>query len=180
MGRRAAVEFRLRFPTEEIESIAARYSYADDTEPLNIGRAIRRRGWAEREELMTLGRWKSARLTGHLSGNTDTHIREATAIALTAETDAVRVGVLMSLSGVGLPMASVLLHVAHLEPYPILDQRALWSLGFDETPSWYSQSLWTSYVRCCRDLSNSAHVDMRTLDRALWQFSKEHQPGTLG
>jgi hypothetical protein len=81
------------------------------------------------------------------------------------------------LEGVGLPTASVLLHVAHKEPYPIIDFRALWSLGLDTPPMYYSFEFWQRYVSHCRELADAAGTDMRTLDRALWQYSVEHQSG---
>jgi hypothetical protein len=71
--------------------------------------------------------------------------------------------------------ASVLLHFGQKDPYPILDFRALWSLGLDEGPSVYNFKFWWEYVECCRDLRTKAGTTMRTLDRALWQYSKEHQ-----
>jgi hypothetical protein len=55
--------------------------------------------------------------------------------------------------------------------------RALWSLGFETPPSYYSFEFWQRYVAHCRELATTAGVDMRTLDRALWQYSAEHQVG---
>ena len=72
------------------------------------------------------------------------------------------------------PTASVILHLFHRDPYPILDYRALWSVSL-EVPGQYTFSFWWSYVEFCRSLAASAELDMRTLDRALWQFSKENQ-----
>jgi hypothetical protein len=83
--------------------------------------------------------------------------------------------VLTQLQGVLIPVASVLLHLAHRDPYPILDVRALWSLGVDEQPSYYSFELWWAYTETCRALASQAGVDMRTLDRALWQYSRDRQ-----
>jgi len=77
------------------------------------------------------------------------------------------------LSGVGWPMASVILHWCHADPYPILDFRALWSLGLDPLPP-YDFDLWRAYTGHCRGLA-AAGVTMRDLDRALWQYSKEKQ-----
>ncbi len=74
-------------------------------------------------------------------------------------------------------MASVILHFFHSEPYPILDYRALWSLGIDEPP-YYKYDFWWGYVRICRDLAEANAVCMRTLDKAMWQYSKENQPVT--
>jgi hypothetical protein len=72
-------------------------------------------------------------------------------------------------------MASVILHWGCHEPYPILDYRALWSLGIDSPPA-YNFNFWWAYTQQCRGLAAQAGVSMRTLDRALWQYSKENQP----
>jgi hypothetical protein len=69
----------------------------------------------------------------------------------------------------------VLLHFGTDNLYPILDYRALWSLGFDRSPA-YNVPLWLSYVHFCRTESARLTVSLRVLDRALWQFSKENQP----
>ena len=62
----------------------------------------------------------------------------------------------------------------HRHPYPILDYRALWSLSL-KLPKCYSFEFWWAYVEYCRELSSRNGVDMRTLDKALWQYSKEKQ-----
>ena len=73
-------------------------------------------------------------------------------------------------------MASVILHWCHTDRYPIIDYRALWSLGVKEVLATYSFDFWLTYVAFCRQLADEARVDMRTLDKALWQYSKEKQP----
>jgi hypothetical protein len=67
-----------------------------------------------------------------------------------------------------------LARVFHRDPYPILDFRALWSVSLD-TPKQYSFDFWWPYVEFCRGVAGSAGVDLRTLDRALWQYSHENQ-----
>ena len=74
-----------------------------------------------------------------------------------------------------MPTASVLLHLAHRDPYPILDVRAIWSLGVEKQPSSYSFEFWWAYTAKCRSLAMEAGIPMRVLDRALWQFSRENQ-----
>lgn len=71
--------------------------------------------------------------------------------------------------------ASVILHLYHRERYPILDFRALWSLSVD-VPAFYRFPFWWGYVEYCRELAERTGMDMRTLDRALWQYSRENQP----
>lgn len=92
---------------------------------------------------------------------------------LSAGHERVRIAALNGLSGVALPTASVMLHFAHGDPYPILDARALQSLGVPTPPSSYTHDFWMAYVNCCRALADAHGMTMRALDRALWQHSKE-------
>jgi hypothetical protein len=167
----------LRFALDEVLTWAGRYAYADDAEVEAIGEAARRRGWYTRPEFLTVTRWKTERSGSRCAKNTPTAIREATQVALRVKDERLRIGVLTLLQGVEMPTASVLLHLAHPDPYPIIDFRALWSLGVEAPPSYYSFEFWWAYTRECRSLAEAAGVSMRTLDRALWQYSKEHQPG---
>ena len=100
----------------------------------------------------------------------------ASVIALASADDQAKIDTLRSLDGVGWPTASVILHFCDRRPYPILDYRALWSVGFDEPPH-HTFALWAAYTEFTRRLARSQGVDMRTLDRALWQFAKAHQEG---
>jgi hypothetical protein len=102
-------------------------------------------------------------------------VEEATRLALAARSEALRIKLPMTLDGVSWPTASVVLHFAHQEPYPILDVRALHALGVDKAV--YTLQLWLGYVDACRRLATETGVDMRTLDRALWQWSKEQSFG---
>jgi hypothetical protein len=75
----------------------------------------------------------------------------------------------------GWPTASVLLHFAHVERYPILDFRALWSLSILKPKGQYKFQFWWEYVQICRNIADKRGVEMRMLDRALWQYSNENQ-----
>jgi hypothetical protein len=171
------MQFSLRFLLKEINHWASRYAYEDDDPILAIGEEVKKRGYYTRKEFLTLAQWKAPRIVPKCEKNESGQVEYATRIALSPENkfERVRIGVLNSLQGVSWPMASVLLHFGHNDPYPILDFRALWSLGLGEEPWQYSFNFWWSYVECCRDLREKAGTTMRTLDRALWQFSKEHQ-----
>jgi hypothetical protein len=79
---------------------------------------------------------------------------------------------LLTLQGVGIPTASTLLHFAFPDDYPILDVRALQSLG-QKGRSIYPLSFWISYLAACRALAKEHGVTIRTLDKALWQYSRE-------
>ena len=91
-----------------------------------------------------------------------------------AENERLRIEVLTLLKGVSWPMASVILHWCHTDRYPLIDFRALWSLGID-TPPRYTFDFWWAYVETCRSLADESQVSMRELDRALWAYSKFNQ-----
>lgn len=138
--------------------------------------SVRKRGFLTKGNLHVVGLWKAARSARYLDRNKEAYVRDVTAIAFLEKSEQLRIEVLTLLHGVGWPTASVLLHWFHEDDYPILDFRALWSLSVDKPPSDYWFDFWSAYVKKCRSLAKQYNVDMRTLDRALWQYSKENQP----
>jgi hypothetical protein len=134
--------------------------------------AARERGYYTREEFLQVCAWKTVRSRPKVAANTEAAIVDATARALAAGDEATRIAALLELEGVGVPTASTLLYFAYPDDYPILDIRALESLGV-KARSTYPMSFWLEYLDACRALSDRAGVSLRTLDRALWQHSKE-------
>jgi hypothetical protein len=180
------LQLRPGFPKHNILALASQYRYPGggtcrgglygDEAPQEIGERSRKAGYFTREDFLEICDWKSARPRGHCALNSAAAVRAATATALdlrSSEEDRIRS--LLQLDGVGLPMASVLLHFAHTDRYPMLDVRALWTLGVNKKLNYHSLELWHEYVRVCRSLADECGVSMRDLDRALWQFSKENQ-----
>ena len=167
-------KWELRFAPERTRELARRFEYEDDAPILGIGRRARDADEFSHEDFLTVCKWKSPRSQPKCQRNTPAEIREITRIALSTSIERLRIEVLQSLHGVGWPTASVLLHIAHRDPYPISDVRALWSWGFDKMPA-YSFDTWWQYVRRCRQLAQEQNVAMRVLDRALWQYSNERQ-----
>ena len=165
-------EFELQFDISEVRSIAARYSYEDDEPVLAIGRTARERGWYTKPELVQVCRWKSPRTQPRVAENDPRVNSAATRGALSSVSEKDRMKSLCQLRGVSWATASVLLHLSHHDPYPILDYRALEALGIARRNS-YSMQFWLDYVAKTRELAEAARVDMRTLDRSLWQWSKE-------
>jgi hypothetical protein len=165
----------LRFNMADIEDIAQGYPIPVREDDLMASRAkILQRGWLTKSELQEVAYWKAPRSAGHAGKNTEEYVMEVTRFALAAECERTRIEVLTLLDGVSWPTASVILHLFHRDPYPILDFRALWSISLDVPPQ-YSFSFWWTYVEFCRETAEGAGVGMRTLDRALWQYSKENQ-----
>ncbi len=167
-------DFRITFDPGKIAEIAGRYAYATDQQPKSAGQGARERGYYTRREFMVVCRWKSPRSAGKAERNSPADVRRATRIALRDRDEEARMQALTSLAGVGVPVASTLLHFAFPTRYPILDYRALESLG-QKRRSTYPISFWLRYLEACRRIARESHVSLRTLDKALWQHSRERQ-----
>ncbi len=163
----------LQFAPGEIRALAKRYGYTSDAEAREAGRQARRRGHYTHSGFLMVCRWKAARNTWRVEANTPESIRQATTIALAAKSEAERIEALTALRGVGVPVASALLHFAFPDRYPILDYRALESLGHTARRTTYTTLFWISYQEACRQIARENGVSVRTLDKALWQHSRE-------
>jgi hypothetical protein len=164
--------FDLQFPPEQVPDLAARFPTVDEVARETIGAAARARGYYRRREFLVVCAWKTPRSAPRVALNSESAVRAATRRALAESDEAGRMLALLSLSGVGVPTASTLLYFAFPALYPILDVRALESLGV-KPRSQYPISFWLGYLEACRALAAESGVSIRTLDKALWQWSKE-------
>jgi hypothetical protein len=164
--------FELQFPAEQVPGLAARFPAVDDSACEAVGAAARARGHYRRSEFLMVCAWKTPRSGPRVAANGPAAIRATTRRALADPDEAARMEALLSLQGVGVPTASTLLYFAFPALYPILDVRALESLGV-KPRSQYPVSFWLGYLEACRKLAVRCQVSIRTLDKALWQWSKE-------
>ncbi|MBN2445459.1 MAG: hypothetical protein JXO22_01940 [Phycisphaerae bacterium] len=136
--------------------------------------AYQRRGYLTKPELLTVCAWKSPRTRPLCQRNDDAFIRDVSSVAWRTASERLRIEVWTLLSGVSWPTASVFLHFAFPDRYPILDFRALWSVGLAE-PNQYHFGLWWEYTEFCCAVAKQADVSMRELDEALWKYSELNQ-----
>jgi hypothetical protein len=169
--------FQLQFPASKIDELASRFGSTDDAHLLALGAVVRARGYYTHDEFLEVCAWKTPRSRPKVASNTEAVVIEATRQALATADEATRISALLGLTGVGVPTASTLLYCAFPDDYPILDVRALESLGV-KPRSQYPVSFWLEYLRACRGLARQHAVTIRTLDKALWQHSKEHTART--
>lgn len=165
-----------RFKQNRIKYWASRYSYSrGEEEVTELGVKARKQGHLTKDELLQFFDWKTGgRGRSRCEKNSDSYVEELTGISFTTKEDRLRIEVLTLLNGVQWPVASAIMHFVFPENYPILDFRALWSLGVEKPPV-YNYPFWKEYTDTCRALAKASNVDLRTLDRALWQYSKENQ-----
>jgi hypothetical protein len=165
-------DFELQFPIEQVPALAARFPVMDETPGLALGATVRARGHYTRAEFVEVCGWKTVRSRPKVAANSEAAVVDATGRALCAVDEAPRISALLELAGVGVPTASTLLYFVFPDDYPILDVRALESLGVHPR-SVYPIGFWLEYLKACRTLARRAGVSIRTLDKALWQHSKE-------
>lgn len=182
----------LRFPESEICQWAKKYkknnpkSYKKELKLIEFKPKVEQHGCLDKEKLFSVADWKSPRSIGHIDKNDPNYVKEITSWAFSATNERSRIEVLTLLDGVREPTASAILHLFHKDRYPILDFRALWSVrmegwsvGVEDTKPSYSFECWWKYVLFCRKVACQNQVGMRTLDRALWQYSKCNQPKSV-
>ncbi|MFN2399221.1 MAG: hypothetical protein ABR543_11360 [Gemmatimonadaceae bacterium] len=167
--------FKLRFPEEKISFWAERFSYPnEDRVETEIAPIARDRGYLTWPEFVEMCKWKTPRSQPLVKSNAPDIVRAVTRASLDSPHDDVKIGVLRALRGVSWPTASVILHFCDRKPYPILDVRALWSLGYTRRPN-YTLEFWLEYTKFTCDLALRTGHSMRAVDRALWQYSSERQ-----
>ena len=165
--------FELRFPESDIARWALRYDVSTDALiECDIAPRVKAAKFLSKDDFLAICAWKTPRSKTQCSRNTENEVCEITRIALSASSEKVRLEILRLLHGVEYPTATVILHWCHEDFYPIIDFRAAWSLGVVEQ---YRMPFWLEYTDYCRELATRNKVSMRTLDRALWQYSKENQ-----
>ncbi len=165
--------FRLRFALGKIDFRAGQYVLPDDKIEALVP-AVRRRGFLTKREFLDICYWKTPRTQARCRKNAEEYIATITRTALATTDERLKIEILTLLEGVSWPTASVVLHFCDMKPYPILDFRALWSLGVS-APSKYTFALWEPYTSFVRELAATSKRSMRTIDRALWAYSKERQ-----
>lgn len=175
---RGSTLFKLRFAIADIPKWSSGFP-DDGSDARFLGEvrpAVRKRGYLTAAEFRDICYWKTPRSQAQCRQNSVDDIRVLTQASLATRDEALKMDLLRRLRGVEWPTASTLLHFCDVRPYPILDYRALWSLGHSRPPH-YTMAFWLGYVAFVRDLVRRSGCAMRIVDRALWQYSKVRQRG---
>jgi hypothetical protein len=169
------MKFMLNVPPSELSFWAAEYDkHYDDSVAEAIGSRVRGAGVLTQNDFLSLAEWKTRRSKSRCRKNPAEYVDEVTRHALASRDARFKIEVLRLLDGVDWATASVVLHFCDREPWPILDVRAFWSLG-QTVPPYITFPIWQAYTTYTRALADKYGVSMRTLDRALWGYSKAHQ-----
>jgi hypothetical protein len=179
--------FQLQPPETELQQLAEQYwqkagekEHALEKAAFEAGEAIRN-GDYSLANLEAIVRWKSERAVQYLIGNSNEKIRQALAIAASPDSSTeAAVKALVDLHGVDIPVASAVLAAIFPERYTVLDYRTLEALGHAR----HDVHFYEEYLDFCKRLAESnivkpqsdlpAPTSLRTLDRALWEWSRSH------
>ena len=129
-------------------------------------------GYITQEDLIAVVNWKSPRARPLCQKNCQTEIKEISCASFTAKSERLRIGSLLILKGVSWPMASVILHFRFPKKYPILDVRAMNTVGGSTN---YNFELWIEYVELCGNAAVRHGITLRELDKALWMYDFENE-----
>ena len=128
---------------------------------------------AKYDEVLRVVRWKAARSSGYFLRNEPAVVEARVREALAAADPMKALDILVQLQGVKERMASAILAAFRPDRYTVMDWRAwetLVSLGLVSDAvgrNWRKR--WVPYLEACRALAERFDVDLRTLDRALWE-----------
>jgi hypothetical protein len=108
---------RFQLTRKTVLALAAAYGEGDDVlgalvDPIKKCREL------SLANLEAVCRWKSPRALPQVRKNTDSEVREVTRWSLSTPEERLRIESLLLLHGVSWPMASVILHWFHDDPYP--------------------------------------------------------------
>jgi hypothetical protein len=179
--------FQLQPAEAELQELAEQYWQRTGEKEQELEKAAFEAGEAIRNGDYTLAnleaivRWKSERVVHYLIGNSNEKIRRVLAVAAASDASTeTAVTALLELQGVDIPVASAILAAIYPERYTVLDFRALEALGHAR----HDVHFYEEYLDFCKRLADSnivkpqsnlpAPTPLRTLDRALWEWSRSH------
>ena len=175
---------KINLSVEVVQEFSRRYNEEDDGRLLESDKSLQAslrdahlRGHITPRQLRDVVEWKSGKRTLHLcKKNTPEEVKECSAVAFAARTDLLRIHALVALQGVSWPTASAVLHFVFPSRFPVLDVRAMRTVGeipadSNQRPN-YTIPLWSKYAKLCRETAGRYGVTLRDLDRALWMWDR--------
>lgn len=146
---------------------------------------VRKDRFLTKSELLQICRWKSPRALHHINSNHPVTIRRLTSTAFATRSERQRLGALVTLKGVNVPMASAILTLIWPNRYGVIDIRVwqlLYALGsVTKKPSGkgFTFDNWYSMLCKLRYHAKALGVSVRTVERTLFEYHKKIQVENL-
>jgi hypothetical protein len=152
---------------------------------INRLKDVRKRGYFTKEEFILMCYWKSPRPLPLYESNRSEGVIEISREVIASKSEKSKMDLLTSLSGVGIPVASAILMLTDPGHYGVLDTRT-WQLLYlyDEVSvkpdgKGFAFRDWHNYLNKLRDWSLEFGVDVRKIERTLFEYHKGIQEGAL-
>jgi hypothetical protein len=160
--------------TNWIDEWAADYAEDYDDKVLReIGPRVHQRGHYDRDDLLAVGRWKArGRTQSWLNSNTDEEICDITRMALEADLP-YQHRIMTLLKGVRVPTATALLMVWDPDRHTVIDVNTVKAL-YDRGEINTQHLSYLDYLKVCQQISGRCGRGLRILDRALYEYGKQH------
>jgi hypothetical protein len=180
--------FQLQPSEAELQELAEQYwqkagerEHELESAAFEAGDAIRN-GDYSLANLEAIVRWKSERAVHYLIGNSNEKIRRVLSVAASPDSSTESaVKALLELHGIDITLASAILAAIFPDRYTVLDYRSLEALGHAR----HDVHFYEEYLAFCKRLAESNIVKsqdslpgptpLRTLDRALWEWSQNRR-----
>jgi hypothetical protein len=151
---------------------------------LQLGQA-RKRGYLTKREFLAACRWKSPRAIHLYAQNSPSKIKKESAIAFATKSEQRKLKALMTLKGVGVPMASAILTLTNPRRYGVIDIR-VWQLLFDlgsvQTKPrgvGFNFKNWYEFLITLRSYARELGVTVRCVEHSLFRYHQKVQTGVL-
>lgn len=148
-------------------------------------KVVKSRGYMTKEEFMQVCMWKSPRPKKKYLSNSKEHVEEATKLMFLTNLEEIRVGLLQSLEGVSIPVASAILTLIDPKNYGVIDIR-VWQMLYlygevKNKPSGQGFTIrdWKEYLSILRKYASQFQMKVRDIEITLFFHHRKIQVGNL-
>ena len=158
--------------TENLEYYIDQYEL--EKQIFQLGKEIKKRGWLEKTEFLTICLWKSRRPKKLYYLNSDKDIISKSKMVFDEKNELNKIKILTDLKGVRIPTASAILSVVNPEIYPIIDIRCVQSLRDLGIINWktITEKNWIEYLSIIRSLSKEKNKTAREIQKGLFSYNR--------
>jgi thermostable 8-oxoguanine DNA glycosylase len=148
--------------------------YELEKQIFQLGKEIKKRGWLEKTEFLTICLWKSRRPKKLYYLNSDKDIISKSKMVFDEKNELNKIKILTDLKGVRIPTASAILSVVNPEIYPIIDIRCVQSLRDLGIINWktITEKNWIEYLSIIRSLSKEKNKTAREIEKGLFSYNR--------
>lgn len=148
-------------------------------------RNVAKQGYFTKEEFYSMCMWKTQRQKPRYLSNSEEDIRLVSRDVFSTGDEEKKIELLISLHGVGIPVASAILMLTKPQDYAVIDKRVwqiLYLYGEVNTKQGgtnFRVGDWNTYLLKLRGYAGKFEVTARNIDLTLYFYHKKIQEGTL-